>query len=369
MEGYIKTRLVNHKGEQILPWTTASLVSEESDKRFVDNVEKEILNKIATEKVAIDELVNNYQALSALASEELSILNLIDTVPTDLYEWGDTLGSLAIMKPFAEQIISSLGASPEVTSTRSGYTYSIQVNDENESSPYLTLVKTDTGEVQPSSYTEGDMWYVPMNAPDVKVEVPVSRIVFSNNKKTILTFAEGLLAAGVNATVMQNIVNGAQNEGTKSTGENIAQIFAQFDTSQYLSSAFGLQDLDSTITRFNLEVLSQPLGTTTLAKTQMYLTGNVVQPTREATRRNDYTTNTFTHLTWQTSLDSTFIKKDFLNNQGIAAVSVYGGAGSEVSISKPKLTIHITNPYRGKALVAKKTQTGEFNILDWKVQD
>ena len=46
MEGYIKTRLVNNKGEQILPWTTASLVSEESDKRFVDNVEKEILNKI-----------------------------------------------------------------------------------------------------------------------------------------------------------------------------------------------------------------------------------------------------------------------------------------------------------------------------------
>lgn len=369
MEGYIKTRLVNHKGEQILPWTTASLVSEESDKRFVDNVEKEILNKIATEKVAIDELAKNYQALSALASEELSILNLVDSVPTDLYEWGDTLESLAIMKPFAEQIISSLGASPEVTSTRSGYTYSIQVNDDNESSPYLTLVKTDTGESQPSSYTEGDLWYVPMNAPDVKIDIPASRIAFLNDKKTILTFAEGLLAAEVDPAVMQNIINGAQNEGTKSTGENMAQIFTQFNVEEYLSSALGMVDLTSTITRFSLEVLSQPLGTTALAKTQMYLTGNVVQPTREATRRNDYTTNTFTHLTWQTSLDNTFIKKDFLNNQGIAAVSVYGGAGSEVSISKPKLTIHITNPYRGKALVAKKTQTGEFNILDWEVQN
>ena len=46
MEGYNKTVLRNHKGEVLLPRTTASMVGEESDRRFVDNVEKTLLNTV-----------------------------------------------------------------------------------------------------------------------------------------------------------------------------------------------------------------------------------------------------------------------------------------------------------------------------------
>lgn len=367
MEGYKKTILENHKGEKILPLTTSSMVSEESDRRFVDNIEKEVLNKIATEENAIDGLIKNYQSLSALASEEIGLLNLLDTVPSDLNEWGILLDSLSTLEPFKDELISLIGASPEVLSETTGHTYSIQVNDENELNPFLYLKKIDSTISQPEGYLEGDRWYVPLNALDVELNIPVSKIVFDNTKKTILTLQEGLDKAGVSEDILQNIINGAQKEGIKSTGEMIPQAFVEFDVNQYLEEVLPNITDNKVIKRFAVEILGQPIGAGTIGKTQMYLAGNVVQPTREFIKQADYTTNSFTHLTWQTSMDSIFAKDSFLNKVGVAAINAYGVANSSINISKPALKIHIENPYKGKTLVAKKSQEGNFNILDWTV--
>lgn len=369
MEGYKKTAFINHKGETLFPWTTASMVSEESDRRFVDNIEKETLNKIATGGTALAEILAEHPALMALASEEIAILNLLDSVPGDLREWNDILQELAVMMPHTTELLALIGARPTVKSETTGFDYSIGVDDSDLEAPRLTLVRTEPENNQPNDYSEGVTWLVPMNAPDVKIEVPVKKIVFDNSRKTILTFAEATAKEGVPNSVLNNIINGAQQEGVEATGENIAQTYTQFDVADYLTLLFensGKEELEKTISRFNIEILSQPLGTTTLAKTQTYLDGNVVQPTRESAKKNDYTTNSFSHLTWQTSIDTDFVNQ-FLNKDGKAAIAVYGGPASEISISRPTLTIYVENPYKGKTLRAKASSTGEFNILDWEL--
>ena len=78
MEGYKKTAFINHKGETLFPWTTASMVSEESDRRFVDNIEKKTLNKIATGGTALDEILGLSQ--QNLGSVSILVLGYRDTV-------------------------------------------------------------------------------------------------------------------------------------------------------------------------------------------------------------------------------------------------------------------------------------------------
>lgn len=196
MEGYNKTTLRNHKGEVLLPRTTASMVSEESDRRFVDNVEKTLLNTIAINSEALSELIKNSQSLGALASVDIQLLNLLDTVPNDLQEWKATLEDLSVLRDKVPEILHSLVAPPMLLSDTSKKTYMLQVDDTDLAKPKLVIVQQNAVSQQPEGYKAGDEWFVGPSAPDVKISVPLDKIAIIKNN-SLANFATGSGAAGL----------------------------------------------------------------------------------------------------------------------------------------------------------------------------
>lgn len=353
MEGYRKVIQKNSKGEILLAMTTSSMVSEESDRRFVDNIEKEVINKIATEETAIDELIFNHQSLAALASKELELLGLVDEIPEGFFEWGDMISRLSVLEPFKDEIIAGIGASPEVISRESGYKYLIEVNDSDPNDPFLYLVKADDYALQPDNYMIGDEWIVPANALDIKVDINLEKISFSGNQPVVQSFLDGENKSSITDEQLDNILNGVE-EKFKGESGSIPQLFVQFGMEE-------TEELIQKARRFEFEIESSE-GT----KVQMYMDGDVVHPVRTSTK--SYQKATFTHLTWQTYVDEHFIKS-IQNNGGGYALTVYGSVGAEISAVRPKAMAHVENPYKGKTLVAIRNQQGEFNISDWKVKE
>lgn len=367
MEGYKKTELKNHLGQILLPLTTATMVSEEPDRRFVDNIEKILLNKLATEEDAVVSLVENVHELVALASQETVILKMIEDLPNNIADFGRIIDELNVLTPHTEEILEKLTASPVVHSATSNLSYSIGVDDRDPLNPILTLIKQETMVTQPLTYRKGDIWKVGENAPDVLLRIPIQEITTSVNRKTILTFDEGLESQKLSDPEVENIMNGVQNRFVSSKGDFIPQIFSVFDVKNYIEKVLS-KGLEDTITRYRIEVLTRPGENTLKAVTQAYVGGNVVQPTRESLKREDYTSQSFSNMTWEVTTSPEFVK-EFLNEVGKAALVTYGASNSSVGIAKPKLEVYIKNPYIGKTLEATRNMEGPFNILDWSITE
>ena len=366
MEGYNKTTLRNHKGEVLLPRTTASMVSEESDRRFVDNVEKTLLNTIAINSEALSELIKNSQSLGALASVDIQLLNLLDTVPNDLQEWKATLEDLSVLRDKIPEILHSLVAPPMLLSDTSKKTYMLQVDDTDLPNPKLVIVQQNAVSQQPEGYKAGDEWFVGPSAPDVKISIPLDKIAIIKNS-SLANFATGSSAAGLTGGDITKIFSDSGYKVASDQASLLPQAFVAFDVVGTLKTHFKT-DLSQTIKKFTLSVGVKP-NNATAVKTQAFSQGELIQPVRSKTDKATFTQAGFSGLTWQMSIDRDFIN-NFLNGAGkIALLSYVDGSAAtkDFYINKPTLDIFIENPYKGKTITAIADQEGEFSILDWQL--
>lgn len=369
MEGFKKYIYRDHLGNVVFPETVAEMVRETPDRRFVDNSEKQILTRLGGKVDLVDMLIANAESLRALATQEVAITQLIDKIPNNFNDIIVSTNDLARLTPYIDQLIEKLNYPPVVHSTTSGLSYAIQVDDSDLKNPRLTLVQQLTNSGQPLTYVKGDKWKVEHGVPDVLVEIQPTQISFENSRKTILVFAEGKTLTNVEGDAFTNILNGAQDEIVTAKDDNIPQAFVRFDVRNQLQALFATStEIEKTISNFTIEVLSQPMQGTPSVFTQAYMDGNVVQPIREASKKADYTANTFQNITWTNNVDAEFIRS-WLNDNGEAALVTYGKANQSISISKPTLKVYIKNPYIGKVLTAKKDMDGAFNILDWTIAE
>lgn len=366
MEGYNKTVLRNHKGEVLLPRTTASMVSEESDRRFVDNVEKTLLNTIAVNSEAISELIKNAQSIGALSSVDIQLLNLLDTVPDDLQEWKATLEDLSVLRDKVPELLYSLVAPPRLISDTSKKTYMLQIDDTDLDNPRIIIVQENAVNQQPEGYKAGDEWFVGESAPDVKISVPLNKIAIIKNS-SLVNFAAGEAAEGLTGDDIDKIFSDLGHQVSSDQESVLPQAYISFDVVNTLETHFQT-DLSQTIKKFTLKVGVKP-DNATAVKTQAFSQGELIQPVRTNTDKTTFTQASFSGLTWQMSIDGDFIN-NFLNGAGkIALLSYVDGnaATKDFYINKPTLDIFIENPYKGKSITAIADQEGEFNILDWEL--
>lgn len=366
MEGYNKTILRNHKGEVLLPRTTSSMVSEESDRRFVDNVEKTLLNTLAINSEALSELIKNAQSLGALSSVDIQLLNLLDTVPNDLQEWQATLEDLSLLRDKVPELLDNLVAPPKLVSDTSKKTYILQVDDTDLGKPKIVLALEDAVSQQPEGYKIGDQWLVGQSAPDVKISIPLEKIAVIKNN-SLVNFAAGKAAQGLTGDDIDKIFSDLGYKVSSDQASMLPQAYISFNVVGTLNTYFQ-KDLSQTIKKFTLNVGVKPDNATTV-KTQAFSQGELIQPVRVNTDKNTFTKASFSGLTWQMSIDRDFIN-NFLNGEGkIALLSYVDGSAAtkDFYINKPTLDIFIENPYKGKSITAIADQTGEFNILDWQL--
>ena len=366
MEGYNKTVLRNHKGEVLLPHTTSSMVSEESDRRFVDNVEKTLLNTIAINSEAIFELIKNSQSLGALSSVDIQLLNLLDTVPNDLQEWQMTLEDLSVLRDKVPELLNNLVAPPTILSDTSGKTYVLQIDDTDLDNPKIVVALQNAVNQQPEGYKIGDEWLVGESAPDVKISIPLDKIAIIKNN-SLINFAAGSTAEGLTGDDIDKIFSDLGYQVASNQASILPQAYITFDVANTLKTYFQT-DLSQTIKKFTLKVGVKP-NNATAVKTQAFSQGELIQPVRANTDKTTFTQASFSGLTWQMSIDKDFID-NFLNGAGkIALLSYVDGnaATKDFYVNKPTLDIFIENPYKGKSITAIADQTGDFNILDWQL--
>lgn len=369
MEGYKKYTMRDHLGNVVFPETHAEMVRESPDRRFVDNVEKQTLSKFGGQLDTVDLVLQNSESIAALIAEEPSLARLLDSVPTNLADSLLVVEQLNKMTPYIDQILESISKPPVAYSiTTSGTAYTLKVDDSDPGNPKVIAEIVDNRGNQPINYSIGDIWKVADNAPDVLITLKPDLIAFDNSRKTVLLFNEGKVLAPIGGEQEKNILNGVQQEKVEATNDNIPQAFIMYNVNEQLKQLFGKGEMQRTISAFTIETLAQPTNEVGAALTQAYMNGNVVQPIREAQRESDYVRSTFQNITWTNSLDTNFIK-EWLNNEGIAAMVTYGKPNGGVSISRPFLNIYIENPYKGKTLVAQNEMGAEFSILDWVVQE
>lgn len=366
MKGYKKVHIRDHQGNILFPETHADMVRETLDRRFVDNIEKILLNKLGANEDVVNMLFGNAEQLRNLSSQADAILRVVSTIPADLADVLNNVDQLSRLLPYQNELLSLLDREAIVYNSN-GLPYEMKVDDSDPKNPKLVLVKVDEMLNQPQFYVKGDTWTVSPKAPLVKVVMKPSKISFDTSRKTILTYANGKGLPAINGAVLSNIVNGAQDEIVSSEGENIPQAYVSYDVADELFSIFAIKGLTSTIRDFQVEVLTQPMNAGRYVNTQMMLNENVVQPTREIMQQSDYSAASFQLGTWTTTITPDFIQ-GLLNKDNTIAMVSYGAKNSSISISKPSLVLWIANPYVGKTLVATKNMGSEFSIRDWAIQ-
>lgn len=135
---YRKSVFKDENGNTLLPQTTASMVSEEPDRRFVDNVEKSLLSSLADNREALESLSENVSNLVVL-SENLDVILPGTEVRDSLQAIFDNIDSLARITANIEEIINLANGSLQLPSS-SGKEYNITIDD---SSGTPTIVLTE----------------------------------------------------------------------------------------------------------------------------------------------------------------------------------------------------------------------------------
>lgn len=363
LEGFLKSQLVDAKGNILLPRTTASMVSEEPNRRFLDSEEKAMIYEMSIKKDEYLSLVRVAPSLVSLANREQEIINLVESS----VDWQDVESKLERLEPiltYQDQLIeiakNDLFAMSPTTLSR----YFISIDDTDPLDPKIKLTIDDSRVSEPFQYKAGDTWEVPALANDVKVKIPFSKIVQAKDKDVVLMLSDIQNLDDSSEPEKDNVRAGSALTVTAKSNTAIGQASVSFDVQDYLTEAFGNSAIHELITRFKLNVLIRPDSIGTIARAQIFRNKEVVSPIRPSINKDNFELAEFNSLTWSVSHDDAW-----LNGEGKAHIVVYGGRGSGMSMASPYLEVDISNPYKGKTLVAEKDMDKEFNILDWRVKE
>lgn len=140
--GYSKTVLKSSGGDTLLPMTTASMVSEEPDRRFVDNVEKTLLFLLADNVTQLKTLADHQQNLVLLAE------NADDIVPQSenrqaMQKISENLEALAVITENLHHLLIIASGEIVLNATNGDVQYKLMVDNSDRKNPTLRLTEVD----------------------------------------------------------------------------------------------------------------------------------------------------------------------------------------------------------------------------------
>lgn len=137
--GLRKTELKDKDGNTLLVRTTASMVSEEPDRQFIDNVEKTLLNNLTSESEALKEIASYVAEVRVLADNIDSLIAVAGNT-NNLSELATNAERLNLLVPLLPRLEAMSKGVLEITGP-TGKLYSIDV-DETGAEPVLKLTET-----------------------------------------------------------------------------------------------------------------------------------------------------------------------------------------------------------------------------------
>lgn len=137
-----KTQLKNNDGKVLLPQTTASMVSEEPDRRFIDNVEKSFLNAMTVYREAIENLSEVEEELLLLAENAQSIMPGTEEKEA-ISMVAENVSSLRTIVENTD-ILTGLSAGVIQMPGMSGKIYTLAIDDTDEENPKIVFVEVET---------------------------------------------------------------------------------------------------------------------------------------------------------------------------------------------------------------------------------
>lgn len=143
--GYNKTQLKDAHGNLLLPHTTASMVSEEPDRRFVDNVEKTLLFTLSDNQVQLEGLSEKYAELIILAENADTLLPGSEQQQA-LATIMENIESLAVITEQLQTLLGLATGHLTVISETSDNVYNLTVDDTDLDNPQLVLTKIEETE-------------------------------------------------------------------------------------------------------------------------------------------------------------------------------------------------------------------------------
>lgn len=143
---YAKTVLRDENGIILLPQTTASMVSEEPDRRFVDNVEKALIHSLADNQVALEGLALHASNLVLLA-QNADLIVPGSEMQEALQGILANIQSLSRITANIDALVALSNGSIEMTST-TGKNYSFGIEDSN-GTPQITLTEIVPEPIEP----------------------------------------------------------------------------------------------------------------------------------------------------------------------------------------------------------------------------
>lgn len=179
---YRKSTLRDDKGKILLPRTTSSMVSEEPDRMFVDNVEKKTLNILTEEAPILKELSSLVGQIRLMADNIDGLVSVLEGQET-LKELGENGAQILALVPLIPQLQELLAAKVKIRSLTSSILYSVIVDDSTDpSNPVLKLVAV---EEQPTQDINMDEEILPP-VPGEPVEPPASTETVVEEETTII---------------------------------------------------------------------------------------------------------------------------------------------------------------------------------------
>ncbi len=207
MEGYKKTQARDHQGNILFFETLSEMVRETPERRFVDNIEKTLLNKITANENSLDMLIEKSEALRVLGNNSERIISMLDSYPSDLQDSLSTLERLSLLSPEVERILNNLYTNPIITSLDGNKKYELTINDSDIKNPKLEFSEIRSELGQPEHYSPGDTWTVGAGAPAVRIDIAPKLIAFDSQRKTVLTYEQGKNLKAVTDAQRENIIN------------------------------------------------------------------------------------------------------------------------------------------------------------------
>lgn len=373
MELVKKTTLKDHHGKVIIPLGLADWVMETRDRRFVDSIEKSLLNSIATKEDSLVAIIGKTPELIALATKEKELLELAEKMPADAWGLMEDLDELRKLSPMVNQIMEvATGATPIIQAATSDNKYRVMVDDSNPEDIKLRFSIEGDFTIQPSYYEKGDIWKVSPQAGPVRVQVSPEflDIKASTDGRTVKTLSDFVSIADVSSSIKEDIVNGLRERYFESKETSIPQVLTSFRVVDFLNSIFpsGIygseKETIQSISNFTLVHLAQSESDKSPIKTQMYHGNAPVDPVRSSTRNREYAIHRFSFDDWSNP------NPEWVRDGRVSTVS-YGDFSGKIAIAKPTLTLDVENPYKGLELIATRNvdPVKGFDIRDWKIKD
>lgn len=375
MEKIKKTKIKDQNGRLIFPETSAEMVRETEERRFISDTDLSAIapfgSKGEDEEYFSSYLVNNRTSIEALVNNEAKINTMAETTPSNLDDLVFTIEELSYLVGKREEVEEALspGGWRKIRASESGNIYSLDIDDSDRENPKLVILPDITDiDSQPTSYKKGDIWTVKTTAPPVSFSIPISEVRTDTSKSVVFSLGQDYFEKGekLSEDLVQDLINGVQNVSVEAKGDKLPQAIVLFDVENFLEKAFEKENLSDTIQDFTMKIYAKKEVGDTLS--QIYFDKNLITPVREVGDTSEFQSITFQKLTWTTRITDNFVSSWLNNDLGKAGLAVYGREGGKINISRPSLKLTIENPYRGQVLEATRDMDKEFNILDWKPQ-